>query len=110
MEACSFWIEKNWIADLDIDVAVANRIVCTHTLAQSLRPALQQSKPDPVTERRRESDRRHIALIIVCCGAGADRQEVRSRAQTLLPVRGFESDEGRPVWRTQCGLFGVCSL
>jgi hypothetical protein len=41
MEACSLWIYKNWVADLDIDVAVTNRIVSAHTLAQSFGSALQ---------------------------------------------------------------------
>jgi hypothetical protein len=56
MEADSLGIDKNRIADLNLDVAVANGIISADALADALRSALQQTEADPMTERRREGD------------------------------------------------------
>jgi hypothetical protein len=48
MEPRPFRIEEHRMADLDLDVAVAHRIVGAHALADALRPALEHAEPDPV--------------------------------------------------------------
>ena len=51
MEAHSFGIDKNRIADFNLDIAITNRIIGTDALAEALRSVLQQAEPDPMTER-----------------------------------------------------------
>ena len=55
MEAHPLGIDKNRMADFNLDVAVANRIISADALAEALRSVLQQAKPDPMTERREKA-------------------------------------------------------
>src|SRR4051812_33953801 len=95
MEPRSFGIEEHRIADFDLDIAVAHRIVGAYALADALRPVCNHAQSDPVTEHGRERDRGHVALIVSDGCHGSYRQEMRARAQPRPAVDRAEAGKGR---------------
>jgi hypothetical protein len=65
MEARSFRIEEDRRADLDLDIAVADRIDGADALADAGLPVLEQTEPHPVLEMGRIGDRGHIAFVVL---------------------------------------------
>src|SRR3954454_7565947 len=97
MKSRSLGIEEHRIADFDLDIAVAHRIVGAHALANTLPPICDDAKPDPVAEHRRERDRGHVALIVPDGCHGSYRQEMRARAQPRPAVGRAEAGERWPI-------------
>src|SRR3954465_9832381 len=95
MKPRSFGIEEHRIADFDLDIAVAHRIVGAHPLAETLRPVCDDTKSDPMAEHGRERPRGHVALVVPDGCHGSYRQEMRARAQPRPTVDRAEAGERR---------------
>src|SRR5262245_26567070 len=85
-EAIPLRIDVAGRADLHLDVATAHWIVGAHDLAVPLRAIDEESKAQPMTERRRKGDRSDVALIIGSRGLGAIRQQMGAGAQATLAI------------------------
>ena len=94
-------IVEHRIAHLDQLVARAHGIPGAHALAVARWPACQQAEPDPVAERRRERDRRHVALVVGRHRLGAHGHEMRAGPQPRRAIDRLEADQRRPVGRQQ---------
>src|SRR5437867_3431451 len=101
MEPRSVGIEEHRAADLDFDVAAAYRVVGAHALADALRPMLEHTEADPMTEHRREGNRGHVPLVIAGYRRRADGNEMSARAQARRTIHRLEADQRRPVRRHQ---------
>src|SRR4051812_19650448 len=99
MKPRSFGIEEYRIADFDLDITVAHRIIGAYALADALRAVCDDAQPDPVAEHRRERDRGHVALIVPDGCHGSYRQEMRARAQPRPAVDRAEAGERRSILR-----------
>src|SRR5438309_9087276 len=99
MKSRSLGIEEHRIADFDLDIAVAHRIIGAYALADALPPICDHAQPDPVTEHGRESHRGHVALIVPDGCHGSYRQEMRTRTQPRPAVDRAEAGERRSILR-----------
>src|SRR5579883_1224538 len=89
-------IDENRRADLDFDIAAANRIAGPHPLADTLRTARQQPESDPMAERGRERNRGHMALVVLDRRRLAESGEMGAGAQAAHAIDRFEAGKARP--------------
>src|SRR6478752_6547818 len=91
-EAPSFRIDEARPDDHGEGVAGA------HDLSHALRPALEQPKSEPVTERGREGDRGDVTLIVLGTGLGILGQEMAAAAEAAFRFDRLESDQSGTLW------------
>src|SRR5687768_11848004 len=90
-------IDEGRMADLDIDLAVADGVDGAHPLSDPLGAAAQEAEPDPMAEGRREGDGSHVALVVLGVRGFAGGNEMGAGAETPRWVDRLEADEGRAV-------------
>src|SRR4051812_39098491 len=91
------WVDKYGTADLDLDVAVSHGVDRAHALADPLRTAADEAKPDGVAERRRERNRGHVPVVVFRASRRSEGDEMGAGAQKLAGVDGLEARKRRPV-------------